>query len=225
MPVIMQEPPAATVEALDKALARFVVRAGTAVTPAQIDAASAGADTTIRPSIFSRSATMAAGIRAWAARAKKDVRPPAAPVVVMGLDDLSAGKSPREVRPRLWAQFLDSSTEAPAVADVEVDTNRFLAVTEGPAISAMSRTIADARRQEGRQAEVRALSIIDVPALHLKAVWLKGEAGDADDIVIPSPGPIAPLEAGRRYSLDDFRRIVGEMARDRLRQVGPETGG
>ena len=67
--------------------------------------------------------------------------------------------------------------------------------------------------------------MIRVPALHLSAVWLKGQAGEADDIVIPNPGPIAPLEAGKRYSLAEFQRITRDMAADRLRQAGPETGG
>ena len=218
MPVIMQQAPAATVAALDEALARFATQT---VRPAE--AAESAPAISVRPTIVARSPAIAAGIRAWTMRPAAAARPPAAPVVVMGLDELAQGKSPRAAKPAMWAQFLEA--EAPAIADVDASTNRFLALSEGPAIAAMRKTIADVQAREGSEAASRELSMIRVPALHLSAVWLKGQAGEADDIVIPNPGPIAPLEAGKRYSLAEFQRITREMAADRLRQAGPETGG
>lgn len=220
MPVIMQEPPAATVAALDQALTRF-----TAETVRPAEAAEAAPAVSVRPTIVARSPVIASGIRAWTGRAVAAARPPAAPVVVMGLDELAEGKSPRAAKAVMWAQFLDGSTDAPVIADVEAGTNRFLAVSEGPAIAAMRRNITDVLAKEGTEPAARELSMIRVPALHLSAVWLKGQAGEADDIVIPNPGPIAPLEAGKRYSLAEFQRITRDMAADRLRQAGPETGG
>ena len=68
--------------------------------------------------------------------------------------------------------------------------------------------------------------MIRVPALHLTALWLKGAARKADDIVIPNEGPIAPLVPGRtRYKLAEFQAIVRKMAEERLEMVAPKSAG
>ena len=71
----------------------------------------------------------------------------------------------------------------------------------------------------------RELAMIRVPALHLTALWLKGAARKADDIVIPNEGPIAPLVPGTRYQLAEFQAIVRKMAEERLEMVAPKSAG
>ena len=153
-------------------------------------------------------------------------RPLAAQVHVMGLTDLAARKSPRNVPATLWTHFLSEGSDgAHAVADVDARSFAFTSISEGPAVQEVSRRIAGLVASEASSAKASELAMIRVPALHLSALWLKAAGGEADDVVIPNEGPIAPLVPGRRYALAEFQEIVAQMAEDRLRMERGDSGG
>jgi len=145
---------------------------------------------------------------------------------VMGLDQLAADKDPRALTPAVWAQLLPAGADGGrAIAEVDPKAGKLAAVTEGPAVRSLAKRMERAASTESAGGPAQELSLIRIPALHLEAVWLKGAAGEADDVVIPNDGPIAPLKPGQRYGLAEFRAIVKEMAAKTLAHGGDDIGG
>jgi len=217
MPIEMPAMPAAVAAALAKGLPKFAV----AASPPSEKVAAALVP---RPSIARSSRTIARSIEA--ALAEGAAAGVGAPVFVMGLDDLSQSKSPRQQKARLWAQLLPQGADgAHAMAEVDQRAGKLTAVSEGAEVRSLARRIGGLASEKGsRSAARQELSIIRVPALHLTALWLKGESA-ADDVVIPNDGPIAPLVPGKRYSLAQFQEVAKAMAVERIAKTGEEMGG
>jgi hypothetical protein len=220
MPIEMPEMPAAVAEALAKGLPKFAVAAAP---PAEDVAAAMVA----RPSITRSGRAMSRSIEA--ALAQGGAAGVGAPVVVMGLDQLSKGRSPRQVKPRLWAQMLPAGAGGErALAEVDQRAGRLTSVSEGAEVKALARRLdglaSPATRAAAAATGRQELSLIRVPALHLTALWLKGENA-AEDIVIPNDGPIAPLVPGKRYKLAEFQAVVKAMAAERIARTGDDMGG
>ncbi|QMW21899.1 hypothetical protein [Sandaracinobacteroides saxicola] len=233
MPLILQEPPAQALAAIDAAVPKL-----TRLAPVQPDS---GPAVVANPRVELRGAAIARGVTAFAraratgifrdrARAEVAVRasaatPVAAPVHVLGLDELSRGGDLRASRPKLWTHFLNDGEDRPAaVADVDAANFRFASVEEGASVVSLGGRVR-ALASEEANAPDRELAMIRVPALHLTAIWLKGRAGPQDDVVIPNDGPIAPLEPGRRYALQEFMDIVKPMAAARIAMTTGDLGG
>lgn len=221
MPIEMPEMPAAVAQALATGLPRFAIAASP---PAENVAAAMVA----RPSVTRGGRAIARSIEA--ALAEGGAAGIGAPMVVMGLDELAAGKSPRQGPARLWVQFLPAVAGGQrAMAEIDQQAGRLTAVTEGAEVKALARRIdalAKPARRSGAAADTTAqeLGLISVPALHLTAVWLKARA-TGEDIVIPNDGPIAPLVPGRRYKLAEFQKITRAMAAERIGKTGDDMGG
>ncbi len=226
MPLIIHPAPAAAMATLDATMPRLAGAAAAA--PAATTEGVAGEEgPSLRVSVARRAPNIAAAARSYVDRGARAVDGVvSAPVVIAGLDTLAAGRSPRSLEPRLWANVLhDSAHLAVAIADVDAHDFKFTAVSEGDSVSALGRTLRQLRAGEADSPVQRELAMIRVPALHLTAVWLKGTTSPDDDVVIPNPGPIAPLVAGKRYTMAEFMAVVTPMAADRLRQVQPTSGG
>lgn len=218
MPIEMPEMPAAVAAALSNGLPRFAVAASP---PAENVAAALVA----RPSISRGGRTIARSVEA--AIAQGAAAGVGAPVVVMGLKDLSEGKGPRQATAGLWVQWLPAVERgARAMAEVDQRTGRLTAVLEGAEVKSLAKRVEGLGAARSRSAARQVLSVIRVPALHLNAIWLQGEPDNgADDVVIPDDGPIAPLVPGQRYSLAEFQKVVKDMATARLANTRDDMGG
>lgn len=216
MPIDLPEMPPAVAAALAAGLPKFAVAAAP---PAEDVAAAMIA----KPSITRSGRAMSRSIEA--ALDQGSAAGVGAPVVVMGLDELSKGRSPRQVKPRLWAQMLPAGASGErALAEVDQRAGKLTSVSEGTEVKALARRLDRLASATTRSAARQELALIRVPALHLTAVWLKGESA-ADDIVIPNDGPIAPLVPGRRYTLAEFQAVVKAMAAERIGKTGDDMGG
>lgn len=218
MPIEMPEMPAAVAAALSNGLPRFAVAA---TPPAERVAATLVA----RPSLSRGGKTIARSVEA--ALAQGAAAGVGAPVVVMGLKELSEGQSPRKVAAGLWVQWLPAVERGKrAMAEVDQRTGRLTAVIEGAEVKSLARRVESLGSARKPTAARQVLSVIRVPALHLNAVWLQGDAASgADDVVIPDDGPIAPLVPGQRYSLAEFQKVVKDMATARLANTRDDMGG
>lgn len=222
MPISLPPMPPAVSAALAKGLPRFAV-AASAHTP------DAAAKPSTRPSMARAARTISRSVTAALAPGADPGL--GAPVTVLGLDDLADGKSPRKTKASLWVQLLPAQGADRAMAEVDQKKGQLTAVSQGPEVKDLARRIsaltsARPRARAAVAADVpQELSLIRVPALHLTALWIKGAAGEAGDVVIPSDGPIAPLVPGQRYPLAEFLRIAGQMAAGRLAKTGDEMGG
>jgi hypothetical protein len=148
-----------------------------------------------------------------------------APVTVLGLDQLADGQGPRQAKASLWVQLLPAQGTERAMVEVDQNKSKLTSISEGPEVKALGQRIGALTRSRSTTGVQQELALIRVPALHLTAVWLKGAAGDEDDVVIPSDGPIAPLVPGQRYPMAEFMRVAGAMAAERLAKTGDEMGG
>lgn len=218
MPIEMSEMPAAVAAALTTGLPRFSVAASP---PAENVAAALVA----RPSLSRGGKTIARSVEA--ALAQGSTAGVGAPVVVMGLKELSEGQSPRKATAALWVQWLPAVDRGKrAMAEVDQRTGRLTAVIEGAEVKSLARRVESLGAARKPTAARQVLSVIRVPALHLNAIWLQGEPDNgADDVVIPDDGPIAPLVPGQRYSLAEFQKVVKGMATERLANTRDDMGG
>lgn len=221
MAVHFQDPPAASVQALDAALPR-VAAIGSQPSGSRIRsaaAARAGQAGTTAGAPASPPGHPATGASSTAATR-------AAPVYLLGLSELSADRELVMTQPRLWSHLLDDAagTGASVIADVDARQNRFMSISEGAAVTSLGQRIQSTVTQMAKTNGDYDLALIRVPALYLSAVWLKGRRGQPD-IVIPDDSPKSPLTAGRHYTLDEFRAALKPVADQLLRETDPLKGG
>ena len=218
MPIDMPAMPPHVATALATGLARFAVAASP-------PSPGAGSPFVVRPSIARGAKAMSQSIEA--ALAPGGPGGAGAPVRVLGLSDLAAGTPLRQAPASLWLQLLPANPDGTrAMAEVDQGLAKLTAVSEGPEVKKLAERIGDVTAAPPRTLARQELTLIRVPALHLTAIWLKGDDGnDADDVVIPSDGPIEPLVLGRHYPLAEFQRIAGAMAAERLAKTKNDMGG
>lgn len=152
--------------------------------------------------------------------------PISAPVHVLGLDQIVAGRDLKAAPVQLWSHLLQAEgEEAPStVAEFDARTQAFAAISEGDEISKLGRRIRSTEAKERTSKKDYDLALIRVPALSLTALWLKGRGG-APDKVIPNDSPQSPLKAGKSYSLDEFREALKPVAEQILRETDDTKGG
>ncbi|RZI74785.1 MAG: hypothetical protein EOP13_07525 [Pseudomonas sp.] len=150
-----------------------------------------------------------------------------APVRVLGLTDLAAGTPLHQAPANLWLQLLPANPDGTrAMAEVDQGLAKLTSISEGLEVKKLAERIGDVTAAPPRSTVRQELAFLRVPALHLTAIWLKGDEGnDADDVVIPNDGPIEPLVPGRHYPMAEFQRIVGAMAAERLAKTKDDMGG
>ena len=217
MPIEIPEMPSKIAEALAAGLRKFAV----AASPASPDAAG---PLVARPSIARSGRVISRSIEAALAPGA----PPGvgASMVVLGLDEIVKGNPLRKSKAKLWLQLLPAGEGGDAaMAEVDQAKAKLTSIAEGPEVKALAKRINGIAAQRTRSPVRQELTLIRVPALHLTAIWLKGTEDEADDVVIPNDGPIAPLVPGQRYPLGEFQRIVAAMAAERLAKTKDDMGG
>jgi len=68
------------------------------------------------------------------------------------------------------------------------------------------------------------LAQLRIPALHVKAVWLKDKAG-TNDVVIPIAPTDPALTPEKRYSVPEFLAALRPAAESAMAQTDPLKGG
>ena len=98
-------------------------------------------------------------------------------------------------------------------ADVNADTSRFASLKEGPQVRAFYRQVQALQQAPDIGLRSFELAQLRIPALHVKAVWLKDKGGTSD-VVIPIAPTDPALTAGRRYSVQEL--LAALQARRRV---------
>ncbi len=149
------------------------------------------------------------------------------PVYVLGLDAIAAGQDLSAAKLALWTHFFPSAQgdeNELVAADVNADTSRFASLKEGPQVRGFYRRVQALQQAPDFGARTFELAQLRIPALHVKAVWLKDKAGTGD-VVIPVAPTDPALTPGRRYSVLDFLAALRPAAESAIAHTDPLKGG
>lgn len=150
-------------------------------------------------------------------------------VYTLGLSDLIAAASDdlKEAKPSLWRHVLISDGDV-ITADTSIDHTgthyRFAALTLNPAAGAVRTTI-DALQQDARIAKASyEVSLLQISALGVRAVWLHDPTRKSPDLLIPVPPVRSELVAGRRYTVAEIVEALRHAAERILGDDDPQKG-
>jgi hypothetical protein len=144
------------------------------------------------------------------------------PVYSLGLQDIVASADLGKAKLTSWRHEFVSGDEVVS-ADVSVGARpEFSRLNVNSAFRSVQRELQAATASEdvaGRSYEV---ALLQISALHLRALWLRSKEGD---IVIPL-APVRPeLTANRRYAPAEFLAALKPAAEALLRADAPGKGG
>jgi hypothetical protein len=149
------------------------------------------------------------------------------PVYVLGLDAVVAGQGLSAAKLAMWTHFFSSARDDDSqlvAADVNADTSRFASLKEGPQVRAFYRQVQALQQAPDIGSRSFELAQLRIPALHVKAVWLKDKGGTSDILI-----PIAPtdpaLTPGRRYSVQELLAALRPAAESAIAHTDPLKGG
>ena len=149
-------------------------------------------------------------------------------VHAMGLDEVAAGKDPAQAGIALWRHLLPAIGGKLLAADTSVDQqtgeHHFAALTDGPFAAALRAELDRARHEPDVAVGDYELAVLQIPALHVAAVWLRGRDGQADIFIPIAPTP-PTLNPGEHYGSDELRRILQPAAEAALADDDPDKGG
>ncbi|MBV8345757.1 MAG: hypothetical protein JO190_12310 [Candidatus Eremiobacteraeota bacterium] len=151
-------------------------------------------------------------------------------VYTLGLSDLAAANGndlKAAAKPSLWRHVLVSDGEA-ITADTSIDRtgahHRFAALNLNPAAAAVPSTI-EALEQDRKIADASyEASLLQIPALGVRAVWLHDPTAVSPDILVPVPPVRSDLVAERRYSVAEFVGALKHAALKILADDDPRKG-
>ena len=150
-----------------------------------------------------------------------------APVYVLGLDAIVAGRDLSAAKLAMWTHFFPSARDGDdqlMAADVNADTSRFASLKEGPQVRAFYRQVQALQQAPDIGLRSFELAQLRIPALHVKAVWLKDKGGTSD-VVIPIAPTDPALTAGRRYSVQELLAALRPGAETAIAHTDPLKGG
>jgi hypothetical protein len=205
MPLTLQTPPQEAVAALAAALPRLAAS----------------------PSIAARMKLANSGINRFVTQraANPNAAPNvSAPLFVLGLADIAGDRGLVAVRHTGWRHLLEADTGAVlAETALRGTTHVFAAVNESPFAHDMQARLATLQQDQAVAAGSYQGALLQVPAMSVMALWLRGEGGSADIIVPLAPTP-PPLVAGRHYSEADFLAALRPAAQAKLQADAPGKG-
>jgi hypothetical protein len=150
-----------------------------------------------------------------------------APVYVLGLDAIVAGRDLSAAKLAMWTHFFPSARDGDdqlMAADVNADTSRFASLKEGPQVRAFYRQVQTLQQAPDIGLRSFELAQLRIPALHVKAVWLKDKGGTSD-VVIPIAPTDPALTPGRRYSVQELLAALRPAAETAIAHTDPLKGG
>ena len=116
--------------------------------------------------------------------------PPPLPVHVFGLDELAAGRDPRNGLPTSWKYLLVCGSQSVRSADVLAFPNgfEFASISETEA-SAINNAVEAAENDQVVSRGDYELRLARIPALYVTALWLKDVKQGQDRFVVVPPAP------------------------------------
>ncbi len=150
-------------------------------------------------------------------------------VYTLGLSDLTSATSHTlgAAALSLWRHTLTSENEV-VTADVAVDkagTNfQFAAISSNPSAPGVQNEITALSKSPEIAAASYEVSLLQIPALAVSAVWLHDPSGKAADILVPVAPVRSELVAGRRYTIAEFNNALKEPAAKILADDDPLKG-
>jgi hypothetical protein len=136
-------------------------------------------------------------------------------VAVLELDRILNGDSLRSAAQKKGWRFLVHNG-ANVIATINTSVGRkgkhqFGHITEGPFVAGTEQAIRRAEALEAVQNGRFELLLLQAPAIHVVALWLRNLDNDADLIVPIRPAP-KPLQANRVLSTSKFMTAVAKLA-------------
>jgi hypothetical protein len=135
-------------------------------------------------------------------------------VVVLGLEDLRAGRGLESARPIGWRYLVEEGGRPVALAEtvIDVEGRHVLGhVNYGPFVTGTDEALRSV--QAIPDTAVAAPSLLHVPALYFLSLWLRGSDSPAQDSLVPIAPLMLPLEANRAYAASEVLQLLGERAR------------
>ena len=179
------------------------------------------------PSIAARMKLTSSGINRFVAQRTANpnaVPSVSAPLFVLGLGDIVGGRGLAAARQTGWRHLLEADAGAVlAETALRGTTHVFAAVNESPFAQDIQARLAALRQDRALTAGSYQAALLQVPAMAVMALWLRGSGGSADIVVPLAPAP-APLVTGRHYSDADFLAALHPGAQAKLRADAPGKG-
>jgi hypothetical protein len=147
-------------------------------------------------------------------------------IYVLGLNDLVDEKGLAQSKLSAWRHEFISENEVVALDVTAGRRPRFSTLNVNPAAFSVQRALGSAAFDAsnfGRQSYEVAL--LQIPALAVRAVWLKSRSRSHEDIVVPlAPAP-PELTAHQRYTAAEFIDAIRPAGRRALAADAPGKGG
>lgn len=150
-------------------------------------------------------------------------------VYTLGLSDLASAASNglRAAKLSAWRHTLAFSGEV-VVADVAVDStnsnHQFASLGADPSAPGLQSAF-NALSQDPAIAKASyEVSLLQIPALGVRAFWLHDPTGKSGDILVPVAPVRAELVAGRHYQLAEFTNALKDSAAKILADDDPRKG-
>ncbi len=148
------------------------------------------------------------------------------PVYTLGLTDLAtAAECLKTAKPSLWRHTLTFDGEV-VTADTSADPSgaKLTSLRINPNASAVQTTIRALGKDAATAKASYEASLLQVPALGVRAVWLRDPSGKSPDIFVPVAPVRSELAAGRQYTLAEFVAALKGPAAKILANDDPRKG-
>jgi hypothetical protein len=146
-------------------------------------------------------------------------------VYFIGLEDIAEGNLLAAARLGRWRYIMLKDDNPTAAAEISINRDskalKFSNINRGVFIEGTIEAIRSAERLDEVQASDYELRLLNIPAMHVVAIWLHGE----QDILIPVQGSHSSLNPNAPYTEHEFLKALQGPATDMLQTVGNEKGG
>ncbi len=150
-------------------------------------------------------------------------------VYALGLSDLATAASNglRAATLSAWRHTLTSDGEV-VTADVSVDhagaNHTFASISANPSAPGVQAAIHTLSQDADVAKASYEVSLLQVPALGVRAVWLHDASGKAPDLLVPVAPVRSELVAGRKYTVAEFAAALKDAAAKILANDDPRKG-
>jgi hypothetical protein len=149
-------------------------------------------------------------------------------VYTLGLSDLAAATNDlRAAKATMWRHTLTSNDEVVSI-DVAMDASganhKFAALSSHPAAGGVQKELQALNQDRHIASASYELSLLQIPALAVRAVWLQDASGKAADVLVPIAPVRSELVAGRRYAVAEFIGALRSAAARILADDDPRKG-
>lgn len=144
------------------------------------------------------------------------------PVYQLGLNDIAEPRLGLSVARQIgWRYLIDDELSASVLVDRGRDQHRFSSFTRGRLPAALAQRIVGLKNSSRLKERSVELSIIEIPALHVTALWLRDDdRNPANDLVMPVLSKQRGLAEGKLLTAQEFVRALVEPARVKLNSRG-----